>query len=186
MPLKKDPSVLGDSFQKAKCRFLSLERKFDRDPTFKHRYTEFMSEYENLGHMSLNEEPSDISSKFPNFFLPHHGVIRESSLTTKLRTVFDASAKTSTGVSLNDLQMIGPTVQEDLTSILLRFRQHKYVVTGDIEKMYRAIELHPSQRSLQQIIFRTKPSDPLNTFTLNTLTYGTSSAPYLATKCLVS
>ncbi|KPJ02096.1 hypothetical protein RR46_01492 [Papilio xuthus] len=72
------------------------------------------------------------------------------------------------------------------SSILLRFRQHKYVVSADIEKMYRAILVNPSQRSLQQILFRYHPSEKIRSFTLNTVTYGTSSAPYLATKCLVS
>ncbi|CAK1583524.1 unnamed protein product [Parnassius mnemosyne] len=186
MPLKNDPSVLGESFQMAKCRFLSLERKFLREPVFKDMYMEFMHEYERLGHMTENKESSFGDLQQLNYFLPHHGVIRESSLTTKLRTVFDASAVSSSGLSLNDIQMVGPTVQEDLYSILLRFRQHKYVITGDIEKMYRAIELNPAQRSLQQIIFRYDSSHPLKTYTLNTVTYGTASAPYLATKCLVS
>lgn len=186
MPLKKDPSVLGDSFSKAKCRFMSLERKFLRDPAFKSRYVEFMQEYERLGHMTEDKKSSPGCLEAKSYFLPHHGVIRESSTTTKLRTVFDASATTSTGVSLNDIQMVGPTVQEDIISILLRFRQHKYVVTGDVEKMYRAIELHPSQRFLQKIIFRSDSKEPLKTYTLNTVTYGTASAPYLATKCLVS
>lgn len=180
MPLKEDPSVLGDSYHMAKNRFLSLERKFLREPNFKKKYIEFMYEYERLGHMTENKTKSTSIS----YFLPHHGVIRESSLTTKLRTVFDASAASSSGLSLNDIQMIGPTVQEDLYSILLRFRQHKYVVTGDIEKMYRAIELNSAQRSLQQIVFRYDSSKPLKTYTLNTVTYGTASAPYLATKCL--
>ncbi|XP_073955604.1 uncharacterized protein [Choristoneura fumiferana] len=186
MPLKDDPSVLGDSFQKAKCRFLSLERKFAREPVFKHRYMEFMREYEHLGHMTENKEPSSSCLQQVSYFIAHHGVIRESSLTTKLRAVFDASAASSSGISLNDIQMVGPTVQEDLYSILLRFRQHRYVVTGDIEKMYRAIEINPIQRSLQQIIFRYDTTKPLKTYTLNTVTYGTASAPYLATKCLVS
>lgn len=184
MPLKKDPSELGDSYAMAKIRFLSLERKFQRDPTFKNMYLEFMREYIQLGHMTENTLNKNTSCT--NYFLPHHGVIRESSTTTKLRTVFDASAVTTTGLSLNDIQMVGPTVQDDLLSILIRFRQHKFVVAGDIEKMYRAIELNPIQRSLQQIVFRDDPSQPLKMFTLNTVTYGTASAPYLATKCLSS
>ncbi|XP_041985249.1 uncharacterized protein LOC121737656 isoform X1 [Aricia agestis] len=118
--------------------------------------------------------------------MPHHGVIREASTTTKLRVVFNASSKTTSGKSFNDIQMVGPVVQEDLFSILLRFRQHKYVVSSDVEKMYRAITVEPSQRSLQQILFRFKPSDKIQAYTLNTVTYGTASAPYLATKCLVS
>lgn len=184
MPLKNDPSMLGDSYSMAKRRFLSLEKRFHRDPDFKQRYVDFLSEYESLGHMTENKTSPDTESV--KYYLPHHGVIRESSTTTKLRTVFDASAATSTGVSLNDLQMVGPTVQDDLLSILLRFRQHRYVVSSDVEKMYRCISLVPSQRSLQQIIFRADPHQPLKTYTLNTLTFGLSVSPYLATKCLVS
>lgn len=144
---------------------------------------EFIDEYIRLGHMTENTK---LDTKCFQYFLPHHGVIRESSSTTKLRVVFDASAATSSGVSLNDLQMVGPTVQDDLLSILLRFRQHRYVVTSDIEKCYRAIDVVPSQRSLQQIIFRTDPTLPLKTYSLSTVTYGLSSSPYLATKCIVS
>lgn len=185
IPFKSDPSALGDSYGIAKCRFLSLEKRFEREPKFKSMYLDFMSEYESLGHMTENDSSSKPAGDV-KYFLPHHGVMRESSATTKLRTVFDASAKTTTGISLNDLQFVGPTVQDDLLSILLRFRQHKFVVSADIEKMYRAIEVNPIQRSLQQIIFRKNPTEPLKTYTLNTVTYGTASAPYLATKCLVS
>ncbi|XP_028168577.1 uncharacterized protein LOC114358739 isoform X3 [Ostrinia furnacalis] len=186
MPLKDDPTVLGESYTMAKHRFLSLERRFQRDPDYKATYVEFMNEYERLGHMTENVNITTPHSGHVEYFIPHHGVIRESSTTTKLRSVFDASAPSSSGLSLNDLQMVGPKVQEDLLSILLRFRQHKYVVSGDVEKMYRCIEIATSQRPLLQIIFRNDPKKPLKTYSLNTVTYGTASAPYLATKCLVS
>lgn len=182
IPLKQSPEVLGESYQMAKVRFLSLERRFDRDPLFKSRYVNFMREYLQLGHMSEGNNSNDNIS----YYLPHHGVIREQSTTTKLRVVFDASAVTTSGISLNHLQMIGPTVQDDLYSILLRFRQNRYVVSADIEKMYRAIELNKSQRSLQKILFRFNQYEPVKTYVLNTVTYGTASAPYLATKSLVS
>ena len=187
MPLKSDPSVLGDSYYTAKHRFLSLERRFQRDPEFKTKYIEFMDEYVRLGHMSeVSNASKPHSNQYTEYFIPHHGVIRESSTTTKLRVVFDASAISSSGISFNEIQMVGPKVQDELFSILLRFRQHKYVVSGDVEKMYRCIEVAKSQRPLLQIIFRKNPNDPLKTYRLNTVTYGTSCAPYLATKCLVS
>lgn len=187
IPLKEHPRVLGDSYNMAKQRFLSLERRFSRDPVFKERYIAFMREYERLGHMTENSESTYThSDSSVHYFLPHHGVIKESSSTTRLRAVFDGSATTTSGISFNDIQMVGPTVQDDLLSILLRFRQHKYIISGDIEKMYRAILVVPTQRSLQQIVFRSDPKLPLKTYRLNTVTYGTASAPYLATKCLVS
>ncbi|XP_041973748.1 uncharacterized protein LOC121729336 isoform X1 [Aricia agestis] len=183
IPLKDSPKCLGDSYAMAKSRFLSLERKFERNPIFKNRYLNFMHEYLQLNHMT----EKSTSEKFnAQYYLPHHGVERESSTTTKLRVVFDASATSTSGKSFNDIQMIGPTVQQDLLSILLRYRQHKYVVTSDVEKMYRAVLVEPSQRFLQQILFRFDPSEPLKSYFLNTVTYGTASAPYLATKCLVS
>ncbi|CAK1597961.1 unnamed protein product [Parnassius mnemosyne] len=50
--------------------------------------------------------------------------------------------------------------------------------------MYRCIIVHPDDRHLQQIVWRNSPSEPIQTFQLNTVTYGTASAPFLATRCL--
>ncbi|XP_063381909.1 uncharacterized protein LOC134668358 [Cydia fagiglandana] len=144
-------------------------------------YKEFMAEYESLNHMTERKE-SRLEQKA--YHIPHHGILRESSTTTRLRVVFNASAPTSSGVSLNNIQMVGPTVQDDLLSILLRFRQHKYIISGDVEKMYRQIVIHPDDRYLQRILWRDDPSKPLKIFELNTVTYGTASAPFLATRCI--
>lgn len=181
-PLKESSDVLGDSLALAKVRFLSLERKFCRNLTFKNLYHDFMHEYQSCGHMSERNQLG-LNTQTLNF-LPHHGVLRESSTTTKLRAVFDASAKTSSGKSLNNIQLVGPTVQDDLLSILLRFRKHRFVVTGDIQQFYRQILIDPEQRHLQNILWRSNQKEPIKIFTLNTVTYGTASAPYLATRCL--
>lgn len=182
MPLKESPDVLGDSYEQALSRFLSLERRFKRDPHFKIKYCDFISEYIELGHMTENKH---FNREETFYILPHHGVLRETSLTTKLRAVFDGSAVTTSGLSLNNIQYVGPTVQDDLISILLRFRQHRYVVSADIDKFYRQCLIHDSQRNLQQILWRFNPTEELKTYTLNTVTYGTASAPYLSTRCLV-
>ncbi|XP_061710281.1 uncharacterized protein LOC133520037 [Cydia pomonella] len=182
IPLKESPECLGDSKTQALLRFQALERKFKRNPEFKQKYIEFIDEYLRLGHMSEN---TDIHTNETSYFLPHHAICRESSLTSRLRTVFDGSAVSSSGKSFNDIQYVGPTVQDDLLSILIRFRQHKFVVTSDVQKMYRQIYVTESQRSLQQILWRSDTSQPIKQYKLNTVTYGTSSAPYLATRCLV-
>jgi hypothetical protein len=49
-------------------------------------------------------------------YLPHHAVMKESSSPTRLREVFDGSAKTTNGLSLNDNLMCGPRIQRDLFS----------------------------------------------------------------------
>ena len=52
--------------------------------------------------------------------MPIHSVIKESSTSTKIRAVFDASAATSTKASLNDLLSVGPTIQPSRDQTLLK------------------------------------------------------------------
>jgi hypothetical protein len=56
------------------------------------------------------------------------------STSTNLRVVFDASAKTSNNISLNDKLMVGPTIQKSLFSIILRFRKHSVAISADTYK----------------------------------------------------
>ncbi|XP_059049915.1 uncharacterized protein LOC131844935 [Achroia grisella] len=77
-------------------------------------YCQFMSEYEMLGHMNRID-----SVDYPNYFLPHHGVFRENSSTTKLRVVFNASAASSSDKSLNDIQLPAPALQNDIPKLEL-------------------------------------------------------------------
>ena len=67
--------------------------------------------------------------------------------------VFDASAKSSTGVSLNDTLMIGPTVHPPLIDVLLRFRLYRVALTTDVSNMYRAIMLAPSDKDLHRFVW---------------------------------
>lgn len=80
--------------------------------------------------------------------------------------------------------MIGPTIQQELFSILLRFRTHLFLYTSDILKMYRQILVHKSQTRYQRIIWRYNESDDIEIYELNTITYGTAPASYLSTQCL--
>ncbi|XP_058456726.1 uncharacterized protein LOC131434098 [Malaya genurostris] len=178
LPFNDRKSQLGDSFAMAKHRFDKLMRTFINESK-KIRYTEFMAEYLALGHMvEVNDTPTDC------YFLPHHAVYKETSSTTKIRVVFDASARTTTGFSLNDALEIGPTVQSDLVSIILRFCSHQVVLTADIPKMYRQVQVHENDRKYQRILWLNS-ENKLGIFELTTVTYGCASAPYLATKVLI-
>ncbi|XP_062712583.1 uncharacterized protein LOC134289892 [Aedes albopictus] len=172
---------LGECETIATKRFLALERRLEANPELKTQYHQIIREYEQLGHMKqVDSEDPD----FPIYFLPHHAVLKPDSTTTKLRVVFDASCKTSTGVSLNDALMVGPVVQDDLLAIQLRFRLHRIAIVADVEKMYRMILVYPLAQRLQCILWRDTPKEPIRTYQLATVTYGTACAPYLATKSL--
>lgn len=161
-------------------RFLALERNLQRDQVLRQEYHAVLQEYLDLEHMSL---VPDASERSDGYYLPHHAVIKISSQTTKLRVVFDGSATTTTGTSLNDALRIGPKIQDDLLYIILRFRSHRYVLTGDIEKMYRQFIVRPEDRKYQQILWR-DAAGLIKTYQLNTVTFGLSAAPYLAIRCL--
>lgn len=123
LPLKDNYKELGDSYDIAKRRLNAMERKLSKHPELKRQYDAFMREYVELGHMKLIQNASSDEQEYPTYYLLHHAVLKEESETTRLRVVFDASAKTESGISLNDVQMVGPTIQQDLFNILMRFRE---------------------------------------------------------------
>ncbi|XP_049870067.1 uncharacterized protein LOC126369610 [Pectinophora gossypiella] len=116
--------------------------------------------------------------------MPHHAVINEQSKSTRTRVVFDASMKTNKKVSLNDILLNGPMVQKELFDIVLLFRFGEYTLSTDIKKMFRNILVNPEHTSLQNILWRDNPSQPIQCIRLDTVTYGVKSSSYLSTRCL--
>lgn len=182
LPLNTKLSSLGESKHIAQQRFFNLEKRLSKDKELRMAYHKFMSEYLDMNQMEL---VTNVDSNSHTYYLPHHTVTKEDSITTKVRVVFDGSAPTSSGLSLNDVMLRGPTVQSSLFSILLRFRLHKIALTANVEKMYRQILVDPVDCKLQRIWYRPSPSELLREYNLRTITCGTKSAPYLATCCLV-
>lgn len=183
LPIKEDKiTQLGESRLLAMRRFHSLERKFHRQPDLRAEYSRFMAEYQALGHMRKIDISLDMDA--PQFYLPHYAVTKESSSTTKLPIVFDGSCKTSTGVSLNDVLRMGLVVQQDLFSIIARFRAFQYTLNANVSKMYRQILMDSTQPTLQRILWRDYENKEVEMFELLTITYGTSTASFLATRCL--
>ncbi|XP_062715106.1 uncharacterized protein LOC134291407 [Aedes albopictus] len=174
-------SQLGDSKAIALKRLHGMERRFATNEKLKVLYIDFVQEYLSMNHMREVDAGED---KRPSYYLPHHAVLKPDSTTTKLRVVFDGSCRSSSGVSLNDGLMVGPVVQDDLFSIILRFRSWEFVLVADIAKMYRMVKVVESDQPFQRILWRDSPDQPVRTYELTTVTYGTASAPYLATKCL--
>ena len=85
--------------------------------------------------ISISFYATRVSTKFLNskkFYLPHHAVVKVDSTTTPFRVVVNGSAKSSTGVSLNDTLGVGPTLQPQLVVTLIAFQLHVFVFTGDI------------------------------------------------------
>ena len=177
LPFRTSDRDFGDSRSIARRRFQSLRKKLEHDPILRVEYERVMNEYIALGHMSIlrNETPG-------GYYMPHHALIKTSSATTKVRVVFDASAKSTIGKSLNDNLLVGPTIQDKLFEHISKFRVHRYVITADIEKMYRQILIHPDDRQFQRLFWL--HHDEIRAFQLNTVTFGVYSAPFLAIRTI--
>jgi len=158
LPFKRDSCVLGLSFETAKRRFLALERRLASNNELHDIYQEFMREYLNLGHMSLLPTPPP----GPHYNIPHQCVLRPDSSTTL---------------------MVGATIQRELNAILARFRLCEYDISADISKMYRQVNVVAEDRNLQHILWGEKSTNVLQTYRLNTITYGTAPAPFLDIRC---
>ena len=74
-------------------------------------------------------------------YLPHHAIVRKDKDTTKLRVVYDASAKMDGEPSLNDCLVFGPKFDKKILDILMRFRSYRVALMADIEKAFLMISV---------------------------------------------
>ncbi|XP_058828114.1 uncharacterized protein LOC131688007 [Topomyia yanbarensis] len=170
-------SWLGESRDIAIRRLQGTERSLAKDSSLRDQYAVFMEGYLAPRHMSRVDDVSAGSVKW--CYVPHHTEVKESSTTTKVRVVFAACCKTSLEVSL-----VGPVIQEDLRSIILRSRAKQIILVSDVKKMFRQINVSPQYRLLQCILWRDTLTDKIDIYEVNTVTYGTKSAPFLDTRTI--
>ncbi|CAA9993697.1 unnamed protein product, partial [Nesidiocoris tenuis] len=181
LPLKDSPDKLGPSRSKAIQRLYAMEKKLSQDSILRGAYCKFMQDYIDQGHMiRVPPPPSSLKTNY----LPHHAVRRSGDPPEKIRVVFNASFKTNTGYSLNDLLLPGPRLQLNIDEVMTRFRLDKYVFTADIRQMFRQIRHQSQDQLLLRIVWRFSPDAPIQDFALSTVTYGTTSAPWLACRVI--
>ncbi|XP_041451992.1 uncharacterized protein LOC121405379 [Drosophila obscura] len=80
--------------------------------------------------------------------------------------------------------MTGPVIQPALFNILIRFRTYPVALTGDICKMYRCVKVSPPDNFLQCILWRDSIQSEVQVYTLDTVTYGTRAASFLAVRAM--
>jgi len=115
-------------------------------------YHKFMDDYLTLGHM----KPTSVPEKY---FILHHAVVKHEEKGLKIRVVFDASTKSTSGRSLNDCLCTGPKLQTEISDVLLRSRFNRYVFVADIAKMYRKIRVREVDCVYQHILWRRSPGE---------------------------
>lgn len=126
------PELL-DNRDMAEKRLNNVTKKLIKLGKF-NEYDQVFSEWLNAG---ITEKVTELSScNKPLHYLPHHAVVKESSITTKIRPVFDASALDCNGNSLNSCLEKGPNLIELIPSLLMKFRKQLIGVVADIKKAF--------------------------------------------------
>lgn len=179
LPFKDDPYSLGNSLDAARKRFMCLERKLEASPKLRSAYDDAIKDY--LAKDYVSPAPSyEEQDPAPIYVIPHHGVVREDKASTKLRIVLDASSRSTSGRSLNDILHAGPNLQGDLFKIILNFRLHAVAMTADCRQQFLQIVMREADRRYQCFLYRFNPQDPLVLYQFNRVCFGLSSSPYHA------
>ncbi len=182
LPRKYPTPQLGESRPIALQRFLQNERGLRR----KEKLDEYVAQVRDYAERDHAEKVPIEDLAKPNseqFYLPMHGVEKAMSTTTKLRVVSDASAKSSTGISLNDTLITGPFLYPELTTVLNKFRLWDIAYSADISKMFREILLQPAERDYHRYLVRNSVGE-IEDWRMKRLTFGVSSSPFLVTAAL--
>ena len=132
-------------------RLENLERKLRKNDLYR-AYDAVVQEQKEEG---VIEQAPQRSGK-PEFYIPHRPVIRENAATTKLRVVYDGSARASpNSPSLNECLNPGPALQNELWGILVRQRVFPVALTGDIRRAFLQIRMYSAEngRSLWTLQF---------------------------------
>jgi len=94
-------------------------------------------------------------------YLPHHAVIRQQRETTKLRIVYDGSAKdVNDTYSLNDCLQTGPNFIPKLLNTLIKFQTYPVALVADIEKAFLMVGISESDRNMLRFLWLEEPSEP--------------------------
>ena len=152
------------------------------NPELIQKYDDIITDQLNKG---VIEKVGCESDSLIRHYIPHHAVVNPAKATTKVRVVYDASAKSKPeNKSLNECLYRGPILLQNLTGILLRFRLNKIALVADIEKAFLQIGLQDEAKDVTRF-FWLKDKDTLGVenniemYRFCRVPFGIISSPFL-------
>ena len=168
-------SLSSTNKQSSRRRLIRVEKKLSQDPNLR-------EEYEKIVQDQLEEGMVEIVPETPtgdcNFYMPHKPVVRQSASTTKVRMVFDASAKPHPlANSVNECMYTGPSLHPLLWDILIRACMSPHLVLADVQKVFLQIGVREEDRDTFQFLFNINGKEQHLRFTR--VPFGGESSPFL-------
>lgn len=170
LPWKKSHPPIPTNIEGASKRLDSTRQKLQKEG-FLDEYDTVFKEWESEG---VIEQIPIVNE---GHFLPHRHVIKPSS-TTKVRPVFDASARQKNACSLNQCLERGCNLIENIPTLLHSFRLKEFGVIADIRKAFLQVSVNPDDRKYLKFLWR-QPDGELISYQHNRVVFGLTSSPYL-------
>ena len=162
-PWIRDPSDLPDNYSAALATLRNTEKTLGKDAQWAKTYHDQIMDMVQRG-VARKLEPAEINQwEGPRFYISHLAVLNPKSKTTPVRIVFNSSQNYQ-GKSLNSFLAKGPDAYvNNLTGILLRWRENSQVLVGDIRKMYNSVYINDVEQHCHRFLWRnlddTRPPD---------------------------
>lgn len=178
LPFRTPRKPLPNNKQYAYERFMSLQRNFRRRPNMKEDFIEFMQGILDNHHA---ERAPPLEDGKEAWYLPIFGVYHPQK-PGKIRVVFDSSASNE-GVSLNDVLLQGPNLNNSLLGVLLRFRKDPVAVTADIKQMFYCFYVKEEHRDVLRFLWfkDNNPENEVVDYRMTVHVFGNSPSPAVAT-----
>ena len=174
-PWRDENCRLPDNYDLCIGRLKSLQKRLREDPELFRSYEEGIKNQLEKGMIEIVSEQTEKGDKL--HYIPHRAVIKPENNTTKLRVMYDASAKTKkSNLSLNECLHRGPVILEDICGLLMKFRIKKIGIVADIEKAFLQIGLQPKQRDVTRFLWLKDINLPATQN--NIITYSFTRVPF--------
>ena len=125
----------------------------------------------------------EVDHSQPEWYLTLQAVFTPER-TTKVRLVFDASSKGHDGLSLNDHLEKGPNYIDSLLNVLMAWRWNEVACSGDIQKVFNQILVHPDDQVFHRLLWRSDKSETPSVFQWLRLNFGDKPAPDIASNAI--
>ena len=177
-PWKEDKSCLPENHELAFGRLKSLVNKMRNTPHLIEKYDDIIQNQLQLG---VIEKVTNNRKDTTKHYIPHHAVINPDTTSTKVRVIYDASAKINNG---QKSLYPGPTMLKDPTRILLQFRLNKIAVVADIENAILQIGLLEEAKDVTRFFWlknkgQLTVENNVQVYRFNRVPFGIISSPFL-------
>tara|TARA_B110001454_G_scaffold196478_1_gene199376 strand:- start:542 stop:6220 length:5679 start_codon:yes stop_codon:yes gene_type:complete len=183
-PWKKEPHLLPNNYGAALSMLKSTERRLSKNEANSIQYCEQIEDMVQRGaaRKLTDKEIRDYTG--PVYYISHHEILKPDSKSTPCRIVFNSSAKYMSH-TLNDYWAKGPDLVNNLLGILLRFREERVAIAGDISKMYHTVKISELDQHTHRFLWRSMQTDAKpSIYVVSAVSFGDKPAGAIASLAL--